>query len=250
VSAGHPSALELEAWHAGERQRDLSGHVAACVVCRGRLEELDGERAAFLQRIDPEDYLRTLRARVDDADAQASRSGSRADPRASTPRRRRALVSAALVLAASAALGWLPREPGPAAASGRSAVEERHASAPELAPKGHDTELAVIRLRAGEQSWQRRSAWIAPGDKLRVAVQLARPRHLVAGVLAEDGSWLPLFDRHFAAGRHVPEATLQIDARPASGRLLLGAAEDVAAARRGLRTGRVESLELVWSPTP
>jgi len=91
---------------------------------------------------------------------------------------------------------------------------------------------------------------VMPGDRLRLRFRLDAPGKVLAGILTDSGAWVPFFEDHFKAGEHLPTATLLVDDRPGSGRVLLGEPRAVRAAVQGAPEENLHAIELVWQPAP
>jgi hypothetical protein len=66
------------------------------------------------------------------------------------------------------------------------------------------------------------------GDEVNVELTLARPMRISAGLLGDDGTWLPLFeDRRLEPGVHHAEQALTVKGQAGSGWVLAGPPERV-----------------------
>jgi hypothetical protein len=126
--------------------------------------------------------------------------------------------------------------PSEAAPSGGSA----------LVPKG-DASMTLIRERGAAQEYFRgKVATVSPGDHLRLGFYMKEAGPVGAGILTDDGRWVPFFEGVLAAGKHTPGTTLAVDDEPSSGRVLVGRPDALEAVRRGERGAGVEVMRLVW----
>lgn len=234
----HPSAIDLEAFSAGEESAVVSAHVTACEACGAFVA---GAKKLFA-RFDAGPLL--ARARVEEAKAAR--------------RQKVTVLAAAGIPLAAAAIALLvlrpPKAPdvgdrrasGTATGSAGPVAMAKSSSDPDTTFKG-SLQVAVVRERGKDQERFTADVRIRPGDRLRLEVALDRSQAILAGVLADDGSWVELMPEAVREpGTHLSEKSVRVDARPNSGTLLIGNPEDVRRARAtGNREG-VRAIELVW----
>lgn len=91
-------------------------------------------------------------------------------------------------------------------------------------------------------------AVVMPGDRLRLRFRRDQAGPVAAGILTESKEWVPFFEQQYEAGEHSPQATLRVDERPGSGRVLLGDPRAVQAAVSGGSEAGLSVIELVWKP--
>ena len=234
----HPSALQLERAQVGEGDAHVAAHVSGCEACRRTLDELASEQAQLLSRLHPDAFVRELRRRA----SRSSRPGYSAAERGS----RLGWFGLAAATAFSVGLVFMPRDPQPRSQL-TSVAAQLTAAEDGLRRKGSGSRAALIRNRAGQQAVLSGRISVVPGDELRLEFELTRPQRVCAGILADDGTWVPFFDAKFPAGVHIPASTLRVDDTRADGRVLLGSPAAVAAARSSGDVSAVQIAELVWS---
>lgn len=237
----HPSSLDLEAFACGEPIARVRDHVGACAECRAFVDRLGAGRVDDVE------------AMVSAAEERAARVVSiRSAGSARAPlRRARPLLYALPLVAAAAGFAVWARLPPPAAPSNSAAPAILAAADPTGEPettfKG-GVQLAVVRERAGAQARFTSAVSVAPGDRLRIEVALDRNATILAGVLAEDGTFLMTMatgDR--GAGTHFAEQAARFDADPTRGWLLAGPPDAIARARAAKRpVGGVIAMRLEW----
>ncbi len=237
-TSSHPSALDLEAFAAGEDSPRVVAHVEGCDACRGFVA-----RAKTL----------TMRTPMDRALGEARRHETR--------RRFTLLASAGVPLAAAAAAVLFLRAP----LTTTTATTPGSASVAPVALAENDpdttfkggVQLAVVRDRTGAQDRFVGTVRVRPGDRLRVEVALDRSQAILAGVLGDDGSWVELMPEAIRdAGTHFSEKSVRIDEHRANGTILVGAPADVKRARdgkqpngkqpNGKRADGVRTLSVEW----
>ena len=128
----------------------------------------------------------------------------------------------------------------------------------EILLKGAEVSVEVVRQRAlsdgtTQQSKHVKEVLVRPGDALRIRVALARRAELSVAIVADgEGDWMSLVTAHwFEAGRQfVPGDAISVGDGPTTGRIIVGAPEAVAAARRGDEQGSVQWLHIRAEMTP
>lgn len=243
----HPTPFQLERFSSGERVEvrgeQLAAHVERCAECGAFLHTLVLEKAQFLATHPaPTTFVRNLQQRA--AEPTAWRTVQSWPVWTWQPKFR---WSASFVLAAVVvALHWpFPQQLHEAEAPPTSASDLRV-----FVAKGGANSLAVIRKRQADQQLQSGRISVIPGDELRVRFSLPARAKVAAGILVDDGTWVPFFEGEFEAGTHTPEATLTVDSNPSSGTVLFGSPADVEHARTQGNFARVEMAELVWTGPP
>jgi hypothetical protein len=241
MTAWHPTPFELERLHAGEFAQcpanHVAGHVATCTPCQRILSELHAERQAMLAHWPAQAFVRNLRAHVNTTRTEKTRHA--------------AWMTTALSAATAAALflSVLGRIDAPTSTASLGGPRRKAMASHELQAKG-SSQLAVIRKRGGEQQLSTERLEIGPGDELRVRFHVDRKQHIAAGILADDGTWVPFFEAEFDTGIHIPRQTLRVDAQRTSGRVLLGPREAVLAARNGSPGAGLQAVQLIWGAGP
>lgn len=255
----HPSEFDLERASSGERLtflgRPLARHLESCQRCSAAVEALHAERRAFhATRPSPEAFVAMLDRR-------------RADARAPEPRRLPVDATTRPTLFAgfwSLAVAWatqLPRLQWWSVAAVCSVIAlgvgvspaRRAPTAPQVSTmnawttKGSGLSMYVVRRRDHEQQLRRERIAITPGDELRLHFSLKTPARVAAGILVDNGTWVPFFERSFEAGSHTPAETIRVDDSPNSGTILFGTPDQVARARRGLHAPGLQTTELIWT---
>lgn len=139
---------------------------------------------------------------------------------------------------------------GPESASGAlSGVAPQQASPDRVAKGTKGVPPVVVVIKRGETLLEYEGhAVILPGDRLRLRFHLDQAGPVLAGILTASGQWVTFFDERFATGDHSPRATLSVDDRPSSGRILLGEPSAVRAAVSGGGEAGLHVIELVWKP--
>lgn len=225
----HPSPRDLEALQAGEPRDDVASHVEGCEACAAYVSALDGEQAALLRRESGAAFARRLRT-VADAPGQPDGADRAGAARASSPGRAW-MWGPALAAAAAVALIVLWPATGPDG-GGLKPLGGGGGGDDVVRLKG-GPKVALIVLRDGVQTRHEGATTLRPGDRLRVEVTVPEAAVVTAGILADDGTWVPLLEgARLEAGTHTPTKTLTADAQPLKAHLLVGSPEAVAAARR------------------
>ena len=137
--------------------------------------------------------------------------------------------------------------PAPVAIADPPISAQASAQEPETTFKG-GVQVAVVRERAGEQERFTSGLGIRGGDRLRIEVALDRPRTILAGVLAADGTWLDLMPEGTrTAGTHFSEQAARFDDEPMRGWILVGPPDAIAASRAARAPSRgVVAMPLDW----
>jgi hypothetical protein len=227
----HPNAMRLEAFAAGERERDeaVVAHLGECAACQAYVE-----RARTLGDAPPLDVDRLV-GRVAPAPA----------PRA----QRFALVASSVLVPLCIAAGvllWVVPRSAPSASALASPSASEVESDPETTFKG-GLQVAVIRERDGAQKRFVGSVSVRPGDRLRVEVALDRTQTILGAVLGDDGSYLEIMPGVArGAGTHFSESSAKVDAQPLRGVVLVGPAEAVRQARVTHRLGGLATVPIEW----
>lgn len=240
----HLSDFDLELFDLGAADSQTSLHLASCARCRSVVKEFEEERRRLLERKPPADVIQEVASKVV---PWPNRAVHRA-------RHWSALAAAAFV---ALSVLWLSLIPGRSedtdsllVASAGDAL--RRVVVPEkggLTPKGTIAPLSVIRLRAGAQSVIERTVSVVPGDLLRVRFYREAEGHVLGGVVTDDGEWSELFSGHYAAGIHVPLATLRVTGDPGGGLVLVGDAKAVERERKlGEPQAGVDRVQIEWTP--
>ena len=270
----HPSALRLEALAAGDPDPDAQHHVDGCDECQRHVEALKQTIAAFevspgaspawlleanaSASIEGDARLPSEPSLTRDEAAGSNVLGSAPTLRpandAVAPRgswlRRVAIVGGPLVAAAVVLLVLRPGAPVGDGASGANVGAAGAVATAVVRFKG-SIEVAVIRDRDGAQERLVGPVSVRAGDRLRVEVALPAPGPLSAGVLDDQGQWVPLIaPSEMSAGTHFSERAVRFDATPTRGRLLVGSPEDVSRARSGQPAEGVTEIPIRYDATP
>jgi hypothetical protein len=220
----HPNSLDLEAFACGDAIAAVSAHVDACDACRAFVDKL---RALPVPTIE-------LRATA-----------------VSSILQRRNLTALALPLAAAAilVLAFRQKKPDDVTPAAPAPTTTVAAEEPPTSFKGV-RQVAVIRERGGEQKRFTGRVPVKEGDRLRVEVAIDREQTIVAGVLAEDGSYLELMPATVRPiGTHYSEKSARVSAPPSNGTILVGTEEQVARAKQHLPTTDVDEVRVEWEPS-
>jgi hypothetical protein len=261
----HPNARRLDGLAAGLGDREAEAHIAGCAPCARYVEGLrarlappsEGEAEAFVASLAGE---LPPASQVSSAASLASLPAlpSASSPEAAPSRRglgpRARFIAAAAPLLAAAALLLLVLRPAPPAppppAPPRPGGAGPAADGGAVRFKG-EVAVAIVRDRGGDQERLVHEASVRSGDRIRVEVSSSAGGPLLAGVLADDGTWLPLLEAPFAeAGTHFSERAARFDAEPTEGAVLAGRPDEVERARATRNFERVASLRLRYEPTP
>jgi hypothetical protein len=260
----HPSSLDLEAFVVGEALPEGFGeHLGACAECSAFVDGLRGmvERAPSRSAKEADAAIaRALLREPAGSDVKQASTSARGE------RKRKAWLWGSSVLAPLAAAAALflfssspahapthgdpgPSAPAPVRTDRILMGTIPGAAEPDTQFKG-GMQVAVVRDRAGQQTRFSGPIAVKPGDRLRVEVALDHEQAILAGVLADDGSYLEIMPAAVRGpGTHFSERSAKIDAnggRPTRGTILIGSPEAVARARAtkqldGVVTVRVES---------
>jgi hypothetical protein len=139
------------------------------------------------------------------------------------------------------------RLPGAATGPGLAASASESA---DLVSKGtRGVPALVVMVKRGDTVLEYADrAVVMPGDRLRLRFRRDQAGPVAAGILTESREWIPFFEQECEAGEHSPHATLRVDERPGSGRVLLGEPGAVQAAVKGGSEAGLSVIELVWKP--
>ncbi|HEY8074810.1 MAG TPA: hypothetical protein VIF62_11890 [Labilithrix sp.] len=249
MSAHHPSSVDLEAFACGDAVATVESHLGACDACRAFVEKLRVAAAAWLDASQVDDVMRAAQALA--ASSERIARGEAQVVRLEERKRRLDWRLAALPFVAAAAgvlLWWkldaTPDQPKPVAFVEPSSMIGQD---PETTFKGGVT-LAVVREREGAQERFTGQVNIRGGDRLRIEVALDRPRTILAGVLAEDGTWLDLMtEGTLTAGTHFSDQAARFDDDPMRGWILVGPEDAIAASRAAHSPQKgVVAMRLGW----
>ena len=224
----HPSLFRLKAHLGGETDPVVALHLSTCAECAASVEHLERQRQEFLARGPaPEAFADQVMRRAQKGD------------QAPAPRGRRSgmgrwawagVAAAASVLVALAMVWQHPGRPGPGVVPG-SGFEPGAGSR----TRGAGLQLKLVRIRKGRTSRHVEPSSVAVGDEINVELSLSGPMRVSAGLLGDDGAWLPLFEaRKLGPGVHHGDRALTVEGEPGAGWLLAGPADLVrkAVARR------------------
>jgi hypothetical protein len=221
--SGHPPSHRLEGHAAGDHDEGVAAHLLECEACRAYVE-----RSVAAAKAAPTPLV------LERALAVHGHRG------------RRRVLSVALGLApiaAAAALVLIVRGTTPGGTSTRPgpSVEAIHF-------KG-GLQLVAIRERGVNQERFAGSVAVRAGDMLRVEIAIEREGPVTAGVLAEDGAWLPLVaPTSLGPGTHLSERAARVDDRPTAGVILAGNPDDVGRARATRDFTEVAAMEVHPEP--
>jgi hypothetical protein len=212
-----------------------------------------------LQR-DADAAIQHLRPRLErigwlDAAGAAAHSPPRDSRAGGSAGWQRRVVRAALVAAPLVVVGLVLRTglEGPGRAPEIAiAGSPSSTPSPDLVAKGAPgLPRLVVLVRRGEISLEYDdTATVLPGDRLRLRFHQQALGPLLAGIWTDSGDWVAFFEAPFGAGEHSPTATLSVDERPGSGRVLLGTPAAVRAFMSGAPSSGVSVLRLAWAPSP
>jgi hypothetical protein len=256
--SSHPASLDLEAFACGDAVAAVGEHLGACGECRAFVAKIRAASEAFLGAT-PIDAIILAAEKLAGASDRIAKGEARVVELEARRARKTGLdwrVAALPVIAAAAGvllwwrLGGEP--PGKPEASGpvaMTAMTEAPVSTadPETSFKG-GVQIAVIRERAGDQQRFTTDLAVQGGDRLRIEVALDRPQTILAGVLAEDGTWLDLMSEGTrGAGTHFSEQAARFDADPMRGWILVGTPDAIAQSRAARAPrGGVVAMRLGW----
>jgi hypothetical protein len=248
----HPASLDLEAFACGDHVAGVGDHIDVCGACKAFVAKIKEASEAFVRATPIDDVVRAAE-RLAGASDRIAKGEARVV--ALDARRRRAdwrmVVLPIVAVAAGVLLWWKVGAEGPAKPSGAVAMNEPAVSAgaadPETTFKG-GAQVAVIRERDGDQQRFTSAVGIRGGDRLRIEVALDRPQTILAGVLAEDGTWLDLMvEGTRGAGTHFSEQAARFDDQPMRGWILVGTPDAIAQSRAAhAPRGGVVSMPLGW----
>ena len=223
----HPAPFRLEALQAGEHDAEAAAHVDGCEACRAYVDGLEASRAVFLAREAPADVVRRLRA---------------AEPERHVPWMR--WLAGVVAVGAVAAVVWVVLPKAALEVSDPGGADSGHDS---VRVKGAAVRIAAIVEHAdGHQSRESGTVQVTAGDRLRFEVSLAVPMTVTVALLDDSGSLSTLVAAApLAAGQHLPERTLRVDAKPTHVWVVAGTPEAVAAAVAARRFDGVAALRIV-----
>jgi hypothetical protein len=267
----HPSSIELEAFACGETTDGVEEHVRACEACRAFVDAIAGGTAEMTARGELGDDAVSAMVRAAEQRATGGEVVSLPRPREAKPRRASGWMTVLPIVAVAAGLFiWMKVAPGPGAGPGRVSMRDRGspsatatnaAAAPGLggAQEGAGDpetsfnggpQVAVVRERDGRQERFVSKVVVRPGDRLRIEVALDRPGSILAGVLADDGTFLPLMaDATRGAGTHFSEQAARFDAEPTRGWVIAGPPDAIAKAKAARApVAGVTAMRLDWEP--
>ena len=280
----HPSSIALEAFACGENDASVAAHLESCGACKAFTAKIEEAQRAFSASMDVDAVLRAAEEEaatpeakiiplaprgVAAADAHRGTGSSEIHARASAslePRKGAlALRVLPFIAVAAGVLLFLrlsretqpsalttPRDTAPVAANDPAAVATPN-QASDTAFKG-GIQLAVIRERDGAQKRFTSEVTIRPGDRLRIEVALDHSQNILAGVLADDGTFLDLLhEGPRGAGTFFSEDAAHFDASPTRGVVIVGTRSAVEAARaaHGVQattdgSAGIASLRVTW----
>jgi hypothetical protein len=231
--SSHLNRSDVELLYLGNLETQAARHVEGCLACRRALSDIEKQRAALLKRHPAATYVLRLR------EEHEKRRRRRIE--------RSWLAGSSVAVAAAAALfiHWSPQGfPGDAPALRPQPAPPWLDDA--LLAKG-EASLLVIRKRQEDVVALQGRVPVSPGDEVRLRFFVGEAGPVIAGVVMQNGEWMPWFEGDFAAGPHTPPETLRVTESPGAGLILLGTPEDVRAARAGM-PARVQRADLVWRP--
>jgi hypothetical protein len=268
----HPSSIELEAFACGEAIDGVEEHVGACEACRAFVDALARGTAEMTARGDLGDDAVAAMVRAAERRATGGEVVSLARARESKPTRATGWMTVLPIVAVAAGvLIWMKVAPGAGAGPGPVSMRDRGspsapasanapatpglgaagqgAGDPETSFKG-GAQVAVVRERGGRQERFVSTVVVRPGDRLRIEVALDRPGSILAGVLADDGTFLPLMAAATrGAGTHFSEQDARFDAEPTRGWVIAGSPDAIAKAKAARApVPGVTAMRLEWEP--
>jgi predicted anti-sigma-YlaC factor YlaD len=209
----HPPPFRLDAVAAGDDDEQVSQHLLSCETCTQYVRALREQAAAFRAQNEPAVFVARASA--------AARRRTRAEQRA-----RAAWIVAPLVAAAAVLLVVRERPEG-------------HAPTPVEPPASLDLHFkggvtaVVIRERDGQQERLAGPLHVRAGDRIRLEVSTDETQPLTAGLLTDEGAWVPLLASSMVArGTHYSELAARFDDTPTRATLLLGTPSAVDQAKR------------------
>jgi hypothetical protein len=241
VSApSHPASIDLEAFACGEPNDSVKSHVDACDSCRAFTTELRSAQLAFAGDTSVDDMLSAALKRAEPPKLTVVKSAPDAPDApiaAATTSRRASAVMRILPFVAMAAgiLLWMrlsrtnPSELGSVTPPGTAVVTASPTTndTTGTAFKG-GTQLAVIRERDGVQKRFMGEVSVKKGDRLRIEVALDHPANIIAGVLADDGTFLDLLhEAPRGTGTFYSEEAARFDDSPTRGFVIVGTRDAV-----------------------
>jgi hypothetical protein len=238
MMSAHLSPREVELLYLGCGSEASHEHASECGPCATELASLGTQRDALLARLPAVDYGRRLERE-----------------RARRLWRRRLLqrISGGLAIAAAASALML-RHDLDSKRPRLGVGDDFDGSSPPPAVEGAgsllakgDTTLSVVRKRGAGISILQGVVTVEPGDEIRIRFVCRTSGKLVAGILTDAGSWIPLFSDDCPLGVHTPDAALRVTEEPGGGVILLGTPEEVSLARAG-QPARVRRARLDWMP--
>lgn len=261
MSEKHPTRPQIELAFLGESTVCIRQHIERCKPCQLALEELKSAQAARNKRVAPEKAIQLAMAE------QQARHHRWAKYQSTWT------VGCALSCAAAVAVLIQVEHTSPAPVESREMLTASEFLGPDVLTAKGSQPLSVVRHRGQEQKILTGNVPVLPGDKLRLRFEIRTAQHIVAGLITDQGNWIPLFEDFFSHGIHVPKTTLDIDSKPGAGVIVIGGPRDVELLRdavenkaRGQRhndnedeganrnvneaLGRVSTLKLVWRAEP
>ena len=216
----HPALATLEQCAAtGPSDGKVASHLATCQTCRHYIEKLREQAEVFRAENgnDKEFFIAGVLLR-------AAEEGRK--PVAFASRRtlqRMGLATASLAAAASLFL-FVHRQPP---ASEATPVAERES----MRFKGGPV-VALVRERNGTQARFAGDVRVRPDDRVRVEISSDETGPLAAGILGDDGTWIPLLAAvMLPPGTHFSERVVRFDEHPTAGWILVGSPDAVETAR-------------------
>ena len=268
-SAGHPDPFRLEAWSVGEPDPGVDRHMETCKECRDYVVSLEMQKEVFLDREDPDEYVRRARRAADTeqksvglarpalaVEQLSSEEKEAAAPEAQTPptgedaadrswlSRMRwwlagpAMAAAAVALAVVAIRMQDPRQdtgPGPRPGAGSGADPKET-----IRLKGPIKLGAVVTGKDKKQARVNKMVYTTAGIKLRIELTVPAPMAVSVGIVDHSGEWLPLKEnKKYTPGVHYLSNTLAFENLPTTARVVAGTPEQISDA---LKTGNFKGL--------
>ena len=247
----HPASLDLEAFACGEQNDSVAEHIASCDACKAFTSDLEAAQRAFAEETDVDAVI----------EAAVSAAGKHDAPIRPIRPMTAALRILPFIAMAAGVLLWMrmsattpdlrgPTPPTTAATNGAT-TSPANENTTGTAFKG-GTQLAVIRERDGVQKRFTTEVSVRKGDRLRIEVALDRSSNIIAGVLADDGTFLDLLhEGQRGTGTFYSEEAARFDDSPTRGYVIVGTADAVAKARAAgpssIQTaGNVTLMRVVW----
>jgi len=237
----HAAQFHLDAYAAGDRNEQVTGHLETCEACTDYVEKARALAAAFSENEGAKaaEFVLALddERRAGSGDAVVDERGRPERPRLS---RRAAWIGGTMMAAAAA--------PRLVRTSSENTGPSSVSSEPSVRFKGKQ-QIAVIRDRRGEQSRITTEVRVRPGDQIRAEISVDETRPIEVGFLGKDGTWILLLAPALVeAGTYFSERAARFDESPTEGWVIAGHPEEVSRAKTTRAFDEVSVLPVIAEP--